>query len=211
MIIVVEGPDGAGKTRLIEDLRRESHRHFIDIRRNGQPTHDSQVFSASHWLRNLPPALDFVLDRHPGISEAIYGPLFRGRSLVSTEPSEMAQRLDTVDWLIYCRPPSNTIAANCLSHNQMDGVNDHVPALVEAYDYYMRRLSNYFKFIRYDYTGVTVPRTLVGDLKVTDDVQFIIDNIWGHREQIPTHHPVVEASRADVEVPGTGRNEPTEP
>lgn len=83
MIVVLEGPDCAGKTTLAEALTA----NYGTVRANGKPPEDESLFE--HYAGQVAlaakvPSELTVFDRlHVG--ELIYGPLFRGRSALSTE------------------------------------------------------------------------------------------------------------------------------
>ena len=93
MIIIVEGPDGAGKSTMIEDLKRQY------LMRAGQTPESVQVWHAGPFPQDSNPWTEYVvplsrlqvtrgylvlIDRwHLG--ELVYGPLLRGQSRLSPE------------------------------------------------------------------------------------------------------------------------------
>lgn len=90
-MIIVEGPDGAGKTTLVDQLRF----HFGDMPINPRAVgSDTQPLVAiDKWVeRNVAGGLQYRLyDRHRLISEPIYGSLLR--------PDEPAGMFSDMNWL----------------------------------------------------------------------------------------------------------------
>jgi thymidylate kinase len=156
-LIVIEGPDGAGKTTLIEALRGNSTKYFAILRASGypqtaegRPTHGTEFMNAARIFADAMGPIHVVCDRFHAISENVYGPVLRKRTpeLVSS----IVQRLLGVDFLIYCRPPMDRIWANLKKNEQMEGVNEKTDLIVQAYDELMDKLAARRGLIRYDYT-----------------------------------------------------------
>lgn len=143
-LIVVEGPDGCGKSTLIERLSRESARHFVHIRRSGAPkTLDDLRGIATLLTAAASSAVSVVCERHPFISEIIYGETLRGANRLSDLYSPAMIRstlIDTVERIIYCRPPTEYIEEGILSKPQLKGVAEKLPLLVESYDQMMDKM-----------------------------------------------------------------------
>lgn len=134
MLAVIEGPDGSGKTTLINTLKRNLGEHFLVLQRSCPPKELHEIMEVLHWIRHRSPTQKIVMDRHPGISEPVYGPLFRGHSLLEKMPPSLV--LDDIDFMIYCRPPLDRILDNVNKSRaiQMSGVTDRTTELVAAYD-----------------------------------------------------------------------------
>lgn len=136
-MLIVEGPDGAGKTTLIKQLRREYD--FMLVVSSG-PMRTRQRFIASLMLfsyfeRSYPTKpvamlpIPIVCDRHPAISEPIYGSLFRQPYIFEDEVTLLPSTS-----IIYCRPPVETIRVGLNANVQLDGVASKLDELVAAYD-----------------------------------------------------------------------------
>lgn len=75
MIVIIEGPDGAGKTQLARHLAEEYHLHY---HHEGPPPAGADVFK--HYADLLDGALErpTVFDRF-ALGERVYGPVLRGK------------------------------------------------------------------------------------------------------------------------------------
>lgn len=156
-IVIVEGPDGAGKTTLISNLRKATKRHFITLSRNGRPRKPDDLLLSIPWIAQCPEGVDLVCDRHPLISEWIYGPHVRGEDPYVASVYSPASSIDllgrTVGRIIYCRPPLKTIFDGVRMEEQMGGVNESISKIVTLYDQTMNNLRYAdIKVLYYDWT-----------------------------------------------------------
>lgn len=143
-MIIVEGPDGGGKTSLISELQK-----ILGFEVMPRPcTSDNAVDPETlrDWVDkdlSLPVHHHGFYDRHPLVSEPIYGPIIRGR---------MAEGFNEVKWLksrlrmlrarnplyIFCLPPLEVVLKNITkghdhSTKHLRGVHTHARALYEMY------------------------------------------------------------------------------
>lgn len=90
-IIVLEGPDGSGKTTVAEAIRELYPRLYKSLR-CGPPSPDSEPYWQYDGVLNQAEEFDYdgkivVIDRlHVG--ELVYGRIFRGRSRLSIEEAQ---------------------------------------------------------------------------------------------------------------------------
>jgi hypothetical protein len=134
VIVLVEGPDGSGKTTLVGDARRGA-RNVITIARSG-PMQLSDMVQFMWWSMASPdlgPNSYVIHDRYPAISERVYGPILRERDLL--ESYDLDFGLTRVDAIVYCRT-----AAPVYDKEQMEGVIDNGPRILAAYDALMERI-----------------------------------------------------------------------
>lgn len=143
MIVVVEGPDGAGKSTLIEKLRANSTRYFIIIKSAGPPPHLGYIQEFHDALEAFersfsPMPITVICDRHPAISDPIYAGLIGDRKSIPLSTSKWMLR--SIDVLIYCRPSDAVILANVHGNEQMDGVREKTRHIIAEYDDTISRL-----------------------------------------------------------------------
>ena len=149
--IIVEGMDGSGKSTLIADLTHRFPKLEIVTRPQGIPFNTWWPFEMERTSERPIPIHDRFF-----YSELVYGPILRGRIEVNTE------LLNTVVWflrsvamLIYVRPHSDTIRANCIGLPQMEGVLANFQQLLESYDKVMMAEIAWYgdRFYHYDWNS----------------------------------------------------------
>lgn len=165
-LVVVEGIDASGKSTLLENARIQiSRRYFVLMRHSCRPLQLSHAIQFMRTLRyGCDIGLDIIADRHPLISEPIYGPILRGEHLfqdhfIYGEPEGRNQYLrHNVGRIIYCRPPDHVIEANLGNRPQLEGIKEKIWDLLDKYDHRMTELSeNGIPVFLYDYTTHTGP------------------------------------------------------
>lgn len=154
MLVVIEGPDGAGKTTLVELLRQNSASPYFGLMRSSGPC---DRFDQVHGFMTMAsaPYLDRVLcDRCPAISEFVYGPILRPVEEQIPLPFERVRDLiEPVNLLVYCRPPAELIVENCRRDLHMSGVASNIERIIARYDKLMLQLSGYREVVMYDFTN----------------------------------------------------------
>lgn len=153
-IYIVEGPDGAGKSTLVEALKAADP--DIGTVHPGKPP---ESYEALLGLLNgqfkLQPMKTLIYDRITCISEWVYRP-FR-IDLVKDPENEVAVYASLMEaqfmlalhlqWpIIYCRPSLETIMRQCTQYTEHDTdetkrvVEEHIEHVVASYDAIMDRL-----------------------------------------------------------------------
>jgi hypothetical protein len=119
-MLIVEGPDGAGKTTLIQRLSEDLRLPVAErvVTKDAEPMADLVKWVEHNIACGLHPV---IYDRHRLISEPIYGPALRD----SVEPGfdnlrwlrNQQQRLRILNpFVIFCLPPIEMVEAN-VSHD----------------------------------------------------------------------------------------------
>lgn len=163
--VIVEGMDASGKDTLITALltmKAQFHDdlpHF-ELHERASTSLGGPVPLLDEWveddLDHMTDNRPYVYNRHPLISEPIYGPVTRGHMLGRfTDPSwikhsrELAARHCMV---VFCRPPFSTVRANLARtpHGHMPGVMENASRLYDRYDDYMVQWPG--RSVIYDYT-----------------------------------------------------------
>lgn len=170
-VIVVEGPDGAGKSTLIDNLRLSSDRHYVSMRRSRPPKTLDEIVHIVRWIEKLTGPTPLILDRHPFISESIYGGVLRGHSLLSNYYSveDYQQHFKSfVDRVIYCRPPTSVILQKMHANPQLKGVTEKIEEITARYDQIMRLVRHWgVQVSEYDWTDkepTSLPDLFFGSL-----------------------------------------------
>jgi hypothetical protein len=129
-MIILEGPDGSGKSNL---ARRLNEQLGIPLHERASSSKEGPVENLWAWTVNdvgswsdshEPVA---IYDRHPLISEYIYGPTARGQLKPGfTHPAAggMIRKMQQCCLLVLCLPPLETVRRNVLNEDvpQMAGV-----------------------------------------------------------------------------------------
>ena len=152
-LTIVEGVDGSGKSTLIKGWRSSKLFYFHTLASTGPPPKREVLQAELAWLARLPRSITLICDRHRLISEPIYGPILRGRSMLGLEKTIGETLIDLGAQIVYCRPTIEVIVENVRASQaeQLDGVWDHLAELVEAYDRTMDELSNFVSVFEYNY------------------------------------------------------------
>jgi len=153
-MIIVEGMDNSGKSTLCEGLAERFNLRVIK-RAQGPPTDKDKFLSMVVRLLTVDP--EVIYDRHPIISEAVYGPILREKNALNEElawDDWMNALLDREPLIVYCRPPEEKIL--CFDdRDQMVGVPENAKRLIRRYDQVMLAIGNKASlFVRYDYTSL---------------------------------------------------------
>ena len=151
-IVAIEGPDGAGKTTLIENLRNNSRRYFVVMRSAAPPPSPKVRAQFGRAVAEVARVMDpcvVICDRYTSISECTYSPIIRGES--GPTHDELFDEIRSIDLIVYCRPNTGTILANVARTKQMDGVVQRTLSLIESYDQTMEAISKYKVVLRFDY------------------------------------------------------------
>jgi GTPase SAR1 family protein len=160
-VIIVEGPDGAGKTtligRLCHDLTLVKRGKFVKSNGDGSGTND--LFGDAYVdVVNQPDMGMMVYDRHPMISEYVYGPIVRGRlpEDFTTSQAHATLRLMAQQVLVvWCLPPLSVVHDNVWhqDNEQMRGVQSRIRQIHQMY--HSMRMWWPGESVTYDYTSGT--------------------------------------------------------
>lgn len=155
-MIVVEGVDNTGKTTLAKFLAEQLG--FVYMHNPGPPNEQTQP----EWVLFIEDSLldveNRVYDRHPIISEAVYGPILRDKDTLKGT-GYIVRLVELNPIIIYCRPPASVIENTILDREQLEGVADNLGVLLDVYDDYIAELENLsnLEIYFYDYSH---PRAL---------------------------------------------------
>ena len=148
-MIIIEGPDGTGKTTLITQLANELN---LPVIRNRKPHSQTDIIQLNNWANACP--FPVLLDRHSSISDLVYGTIIRNHTHAT---HDLARSHRQNNFLIYCR----TGEPNLDAEPQMDGVLEHYPRIYSKYEKLMEELEPDFI---YDWTNPKHYRALITNL-----------------------------------------------
>lgn len=164
-VIIIEGPDGSGKTRLQGMLSKAL---ALPLHERASDSIKGPVKNLSTWVYNDVSTLETqplsIYDRHPLISEFIYGPICRSYldpNMLSPAIPMMIDQLAKKSLVIFCRPPNREIMTNVnrSGPQQMPGVVTHAMGITYAYD--AMRLFWKGDQIGFDYTDVNAYNNVI--------------------------------------------------
>lgn len=155
-MLIIEGPDGAGKSTLIRSLRlayptlKPAPRACTSLA--GPLSGDDLIF----WLKKYGAMDGYIYDRHPCISGPVYDAVYadppeeRTWTWIQGKFYELRERAT----VIYCRPPRREIIRAVNESAQMGGVDRNIHRIVDTYDAIMASMVPHE---RYDWTKDGLP------------------------------------------------------
>lgn len=151
-MIIIEGMDNSGKTTLCKHI---SEKFSLSINNRNRP------YSLNEGFRMISNSVfkedHMISDRHVLISELVYGPILRGKSLFGDSNWDLIWLiLRTNPLFIYCRPSKKKIF-DFGDREQMKGVIAQREELLKRYDWVMDTISLSTTLcdtplLKYDYT-----------------------------------------------------------
>lgn len=155
-MIVLEGPDGGGKSTLAEKIKEYMGWREV-IHDGGPPKSLEEVMERLHRVAVGRRAA--VYDRVTLLCEQIYGPIVRRTRYMEGEKQKQLVQvfLSHKPLIIYCRPPTehllDTEMAKKTYKNDafMNSLRGHRGEIIRAYDELMCQVSRYAVVMTYNY------------------------------------------------------------
>lgn len=155
-MLIIEGPDGAGKSTLIRSLRlayptlKPAPRACTSLA--GPLSGDALVF----WLKKYGAMDGYIYDRHPCISGPVYDAVYADTPEECTWPRIQGAFYELREnaRVIYCRPPRREIVRAVNESAQMGGVDRNIHRIIDTYDAIMASM---IPHERYDWTKNVLP------------------------------------------------------
>lgn len=137
-MIVIEGPDGAGKSTLAEVL---SVKFNLPMHERASDSVAGPVDNLFKWayddVVSMPDREISVYDRHPLLSEYVYGPIVRStlpEGFTTTTAHRLIRMMAASVLVVLCRPPSERLRSSVSDQRDMPGVSTHIERIAAAYD-----------------------------------------------------------------------------
>ena len=155
-MLIIEGPDGAGKSTLICSLRTAYPTLKLSPRACTSLAGPLSGDSLIAWLKKYGALDGHIYDRHPCISGPVYGAVYadppeeRTWTWIQSTFYEIRENAK----VIYCRPPRREIIRAVNESAQMGGVDRNIHRIVDTYDAIMASMVPHE---RYDWTKDGLP------------------------------------------------------
>lgn len=154
MLIILEGPDGAGKTTLANQFKDYKYVH------HGLYRDDNQFELIERYAQSIHKAEDNTIIDRCYLSELVYGRVKRGKSRLGDTGLLLLQALCKANDVreIICLPPKDVVMANWSEKK-----DDYIKFLSEEraiWELYGSILDNSREYIWYDYTKHTLPELM---------------------------------------------------
>jgi hypothetical protein len=158
-MIILEGPDGAGKSTLAQHIHKVSGWPIVHT---GGPLIDRADFlDRVERLHLLKPQQAMIVDRTPFISDRVYAVLPPGRPEIASEKdfNDMFRRVRPI--IVYCRLANTELMLKNICKTKKEHktleyltrVQKNHPLLVERYDEIMSTIPH----LKYDWQELTPP------------------------------------------------------
>ena len=149
MIIIIEGPDGSGKTTLAEQLSRETG--YPIVHRSQPKTDEEKKLMMGQYLQDLKAGRNVIWDRC-WYSEMCYGPVMRDKSYITyPQMYELEEQLAKAGaMIIYCTGPRAELWKRCQKRGE-DYITsrDDFVAICEKFDEVMS-VPHYVPVVKYE-------------------------------------------------------------
>jgi len=160
-VVIIEGPDGAGKTKLARALQQLGHTHGVTFSYYHQGVYAGDPFTESMRLLCRNPG-SVIFDRFH-IGEQVYGPIYRGRDALGIAGQRMLERalLSRGAILITALPPFAVAHGNWAARKAAGGEMFPDEAGYRAVYAGFERADTALESWVYDYTATTPEKVLL--------------------------------------------------
>lgn len=150
MIIIIEGPDGSGKTTLANKIKDQTG-YMLLHRSHKTDTEATSLFD--EYAQVIRAGKNCIMDRG-WYSELVYGPVMRDKSIITYPQMYELERLLAKNGalIIYCTAPEQTLWKRCLKRGE-DYVTskDAFHAICNGFDELMYKVPHIIPVLTYEY------------------------------------------------------------
>lgn len=136
MIIIIEGPDASGKSTLVHKLAQYMN---WPVEHSPGPTKTAEEFNDR--LRKFLALHNTICDRHPAVSEEIYGIVLR--KSVMTDPALLDQYRTASKFVVYCAASYPHVVKAHDTEEHLQGVARNRHAIKLLYDQWALQEADY--------------------------------------------------------------------
>lgn len=151
MIIIIEGPDGAGKTTLANQLRDQTG--YMILHRSQPKNEEDKKRMMDEYLQVIKSNKNVILDRS-WYSEMVYGPVMRDDSVITYPQMYDLERALARNGalIIYCTAPEQTLWKRCLKRGE-DYITkrEDFHEICNGFDRLMYGVPHYIPVTTYEY------------------------------------------------------------
>ena len=151
-IIIVEGPDGSGKTTLVDYLADPLDAHTNHC---GVPVGHPMIEYVDVAMMGLRTGKTLIVDRFH-LGEQVYGPIMRGGDMLGLKGRLVLEGMLSLVFqplVVLCLPPYHV----CLENWQANHADEYVKQQTKFYDVWnaFSQVSTTLPIYQYDYTETT--------------------------------------------------------
>lgn len=153
MIIILEGPDGSGKTTLAQQISKQTG--FPIIHRSQPKTEEEKMCMMGEYLQAIKERKNAIFDRC-WYSEMAYGPVMRDESVITyPEMYELERQLaKSGAMIIHCTGPEAALWMRCQRRGEeYITCRDDFKAIHKNFEEIMS-VPHYIPVVRYEYKDV---------------------------------------------------------
>ena len=156
MIYIIEGPDGAGKTTLVEQIRKSNYnavvKHFGAPQTPEEADNYYKVYAKA--INDMHSDSEVLIFDRSWYSDMVYGPVMRNRQEMTQEHADMLSAMVVARGggiIIYCTAPIKVLWSRCQHRGETYLQNQaQLQAISIGYSKVMAENVRFLPVVRYD-------------------------------------------------------------